>query len=76
MDEYNHQTNLKSGEVLWDKGEGYTTVTRGVKWLAECALMRLPDGVAYYAGTRTAFQQLLPPQSKYDNGNDYQEEED
>ncbi|KAI4919988.1 hypothetical protein J4E90_002128 [Alternaria incomplexa] len=73
VDEYTDQTDLMSGEVLWDKGEGYTTVTRGVKWLVECALMRLPDGVAYYAGTRTALQQLLTPQPKYNNSKDYQE---
>jgi len=73
VDEYIHQTDLMSGEVLWDKGEGYTTVTRGVKWLVECALIRLPDGIAYYAGTRTALQQLLTPQPKYNSSKDYQE---
>ncbi|KAI4628519.1 hypothetical protein J4E83_003069 [Alternaria metachromatica] len=73
VDEYTDQTDLVSGEVLWDKGEGYTTVTRGVKWLVECALIRLPDGVPYYAGARTALQQLLTPQPKYNSSKDYQE---
>ncbi|KAI4652399.1 hypothetical protein J4E93_002601 [Alternaria ventricosa] len=73
VDEYTHQTDLMSGEVLWDKGEGYTTVTRSIKWLVECALIRLPDGVACYAGARTALQQLLTPQPKYNSSKDYQE---
>ncbi|KAI4696176.1 uncharacterized protein J4E88_000348 [Alternaria novae-zelandiae] len=76
VDEYIHQTDLMSGEVLWDKGRGYTTVTRGVKWLVECALIRLPDGVAYYAGARTALQQLLTPQPKYNDSRDYRGEEE
>ncbi|KAI4715048.1 hypothetical protein J4E89_000734 [Alternaria sp. Ai002NY15] len=76
VNEYTNQTDLMSGEVLWDKGEGYTTVTRGVKWLVECALIRLPDGVAYYAGTRTALQQLLTPQPKYNGSHDYRGEEE
>jgi hypothetical protein len=72
VDEYKDQTDLVSTEVISEKDGGCTTVTRGIKWLVERALVRLPDGVAHYAETRKTLQQLLTPQPKYDSSRDYE----
>jgi hypothetical protein len=72
-DEYTGQTELESGDAIWERGEGYTTVTRGIKWLVECAFLRLPDGVPLYTETRKSLQKLLTPQPKYDSSRDWKE---
>jgi hypothetical protein len=72
VDEYKYQTDLVSTEVISEKDGSYTTVTRGIEWLVERALVRLPDGVAHHAETRKTLQQLLTPQPKYDSSRDYE----
>jgi hypothetical protein len=72
---YTKATSQQSGEVLLDRGDGYTKVTRGTKWLVECALLDMEDWHttrSQNAPLRKALEALLIPQSIYDSTKYYE----
>jgi hypothetical protein len=74
---YTAASKRQSGEVLSEQGEGYTKVTRGIKWLVESALFDLKGThPAGYGRLKEALETLLTPQPIYDSTKDYQVRQD